>query len=75
VELSTEHVTPKGLIDYVVRYTHLTRPMRTIVYRAADEAAAIALAVELLAQPAMSEWMLLDVVTMDESIARRGGIR
>ncbi len=75
MEVTIDHVTPKGLIDYVVRYTHLTRPMRTIVYRAPDEAAALTLAVEMLQQSAMVDWMLLDVVTMDESIARRGGIR
>ncbi|NEK64659.1 MAG: hypothetical protein G3W71_19430 [Xanthomonas perforans] len=75
MEVSIEHTTPKGLIDYVVRFTHLTRPMRTIVYRAPNEGAAVELAVELLQQSAMSDWMLLDVVTMEESIARRGGIR
>lgn len=49
--------------------------MRTIVYRAADEGAALDLALAMLQQSAMADWMLLDVVTMDESIARRGGIR
>ncbi|NEL74607.1 MAG: hypothetical protein G3W60_22070, partial [Xanthomonas perforans] len=48
MEVSIEHTTPKGLIDYVVRFTHLTRPMRTIVYRAPNEGAAVELAVELL---------------------------
>lgn len=75
MELNTEHVTPKGLTDYVVRFTHVSRPMRTIVYRAPDEAGALDLALSFLAWPAMAEWMLLDVVTMDESIARRGGVR
>lgn len=64
-----------GLQDYVVRFTHPVMHMRTMVLRAADEAAAYRLALAKLNESHMREWSLFDLVSVAESIARYEGRR
>lgn len=66
---------PAGFTDYVARFTHPRRDMRAQVFRAPDEAQALRLALDTLDAQSATGWVLLDLVTMEEAIARRGGRR
>lgn len=71
----TAKAAPPMLQNYVVRITHPTRHMRTLVIRAADEGDAVDRAITKLSAPELDAWALLDVVTLAESRRRSEGLR
>lgn len=66
---------PQGFTDYVVRFGHAGRDARTQVFRATSEAEAVELALDAIDDGRWAGWHILDMVTVEEAIARRGGQR
>lgn len=64
-----------ALQDFVVRFTHPTLRMRTMLLRAQDFNGAVKLALDKLNESHMAEWALLDLVSVADSILRREGKR
>lgn len=67
-----EHA-PAGLTDYVVRFSMPGRASRATVFRAANESAAIELAHDAATTGRWQGWAIVELLTVEESIARRGG--
>lgn len=62
------------LSDYVARFVHPTRRMRTATIRAETMANAAVAVDEKLAGDGWTGWTLLDLVTRTESVARSQGL-
>lgn len=69
----TPEGAPPGLVDYVVRFSHPRRDVRTAVFRAASEIAVLDLVQTAATEGRWQGWSILDVMTVEEAIARRGG--
>lgn len=67
--------TPAGFVDYVVRFRKAGLLMRTQLYRVRTEAEAVDKATEAVQTGSWQGWTIMDVSTVEESIARYRGVR
>lgn len=71
----TKDAAPEGLTDYIVRFRCRGRDVRSQVFRAATESAAVQLVQDAAAPGGRwAGWSILDMLTVDEAMARRGGL-
>lgn len=64
-----------GLVDYIVRFRKPHTFMRSQVFRVADEAAAVQIALDSVSTGNWQGWSIVDVATVEEAKARLGGSR
>lgn len=74
-EMDRNAETPDGFVDYVVRFRKAGLLMRSQVFRVRDEAEAVAKANAAVQSGNWQGWSIMDVSTVEESIARYRGVR
>lgn len=68
-------VAPEGFTDYVVRFRKAGLLMRTQLFRVRSEAEAVQRAQAAVTSGNWQGWAIMDVSTVEESIARYRGVR
>lgn len=66
---------PAGFTDYVVRFRKPGQLMRSQVFRVRSEAEAVERARTAVQTGNWQGWSIMDVVTVEESVARYRGVR
>lgn len=74
-EMDRNAETPDGFVDYVVRFRKAGLLMRSQVFRVRTEVEAVDKANAAVQTGNWQGWSIMDVSTVEESIARYRGVR